>query len=83
MRFFGPAEPEREVVNLIDALKRSVARSGALLLATLPLAGEVNVNVRDLFERFLPPGERAKRLGDDFKPEAILALALGSSRACV
>lgn len=45
-------------------------RDEAIALGT----GEVNVNVRDLFERFLPPGERAKRLGDDFKPEAILAL---------
>jgi uncharacterized repeat protein (TIGR03806 family) len=37
-------------------------------------AQDLNVNVRDLFERFLPPSERAKRLGDDFQPDEVLAL---------
>lgn len=37
-------------------------------------AKQVDVNVRDLFERFLPPSQRTKRLGDDFKPADILAL---------
>jgi len=32
------------------------------------------VEIRDLFERFVPPGERLKRLGDVVDPAAILAL---------
>jgi putative heme-binding domain-containing protein len=46
------------------------ARQEAIALG----AQDVNVNVRDLFERFLPPSERAKRLGDDFQPDEVLAL---------
>ena len=30
--------------------------------------------IRDLFERFLPPGKRTRRLGTDILPEQILAL---------
>ena len=31
-------------------------------------------NVRDLFERFLPPSQRVKRLGNDIRPDTILSL---------
>jgi len=34
-----------------------------------------DVNVRDLFERFVPPSQRIKRLGDSVDPQEILALS--------
>ena len=36
--------------------------------------------IRDLFERFLPPEQRTRRLGTDIKPEAILALTGDADR---
>ena len=40
------------------------------------------VEVRDLFERFIPEGERVKRLGDVIDRAALLALA-GTPRVVV
>ncbi|MCH2373977.1 MAG: PQQ-dependent sugar dehydrogenase [Planctomycetes bacterium] len=39
-----------------------------------------NRNVRDLFERFVPLAQRAKRLGHDIRPDAILAMEGEASR---
>ena len=39
-----------------------------------------DVSVRDLFERFLPPEQRIKRLGSIVQPQQILALAGDSER---
>jgi len=38
------------------------------------------VEIRDLFERFVPPSERLKRLGDVVDPSAILAIRGDASR---
>jgi putative heme-binding domain-containing protein len=38
------------------------------------LANHPGYQVRELFERFLPPGQRSKRLGSQFRPEQIFAL---------
>ncbi len=42
--------------------------------------GSSQVEIRDLFERFVPPSERLKRLGDVVDPSAILALQGDASR---
>lgn len=48
-----------------DVVYAEVAKQGAKT---------VNVNVRDLFERFLPPEQRTQRLGEEIDPAAILSL---------
>jgi putative heme-binding domain-containing protein len=49
-------------------------------LAIGAAARHADVSVRDLFERFLPPEQRVKRLGTVVQPEKILALAGDASR---
>ena len=78
-----------EQIALVDRLMSST--SGALMLlrsidekevpgsvAALAVekgTGHGDPSVRDLFERFLPPEQRVKRLGSVVQPEQILALA--------
>jgi uncharacterized repeat protein (TIGR03806 family) len=75
--------------EVIDRLLSST--SGALMLLRsvdhrelpLPVASLIieraarhdNVSIRDLFERFLPPEQRIKRLGNAVQPQQILSLA--------
>ena len=71
--------------DLLDSTSGALALQRALHAQTLtPAATALAVqygakhtveNVRDLFEQFLPPGERVKRLGSNVQPEAILAMS--------
>ncbi len=38
-------------------------------------AGHTNALVRDLFQRWLPPGQRRRTLGSDFNPQTVLELS--------
>jgi uncharacterized repeat protein (TIGR03806 family) len=59
------------LLNLIDRRETSQAvRGEAVAIAR----DSRDVEIRDLFERFVPPGERVKRLGDVVDRMAILAL---------
>lgn len=80
--------------ELVNRLLSST--SGALMLlraidtGTLPpvvveqvistAARHDEASIRDLFERFLPPGKRIKRLGSVIRPEQILALTGDAQR---
>ena len=88
------AEKPEDHINLIERLLSST--SGALMLLrsvdnhsiqpnAIALAIEKgtkhnDIRVRDLFERFLPPEKRVKRLGSVVRPEQILALTGDASR---
>jgi uncharacterized repeat protein (TIGR03806 family) len=83
------AEKSTDQTELLDRLLSST--SGALMLLQsvdskqLPASAtslaikaatvHEDVRVRDLFERFLPPEQRVKRLGSVVQPEQILSLA--------
>lgn len=85
------AEPAKRSANIAAALASGdtatllASMNGALALATSvsnasfrppPSAVEsTNALIRDLFQRFLPPGERRQTLGSDIDPQGILALA--------
>jgi putative heme-binding domain-containing protein len=60
-------------------LERAVARSEVssqmAALAVDRAAAYTDVSIRDLFERYLPPEKRVKRLGSVIQPQQILALA--------
>ena len=56
-------------------LRRSSGVRSAAIAGTSP-----QVEVRDLFERFIPEGERIKRLGDSFDRAALLALKGNAER---
>ena len=84
----GQASREKERIKMVESLL--VSTSGAIRLlraiddksfseSLRAQAIELATNrddsqVRDLFERFIPEGERIKRLGNVVQPEAILTL---------
>lgn len=65
------------VLRFIDEKKLSASlQQAAIVKAT----AHPDLNVRLLFERFIPVDQRPKRLGDAIKPEAILALKGDAAR---
>ena len=76
--------PERLIERLLGTSSGALDLTAVLEEQRLPepvrqilltqVAAHPQPNVRDLFERFLAPEQRVKRLGTDFKPEALLAI---------
>jgi uncharacterized repeat protein (TIGR03806 family) len=80
----NPAEREQLVNHLLTSTSgalmllqavdnQSVPQAVAAIIITTATQ-HPDVSVRDLFERFLPPEKRVKRLGSVVRPEQILAL---------
>jgi mono/diheme cytochrome c family protein len=62
------------------AMSRKTLTPAATALAVQFGTKHAEESVRDLFERFLPPSERVKRLGYSVQPEAILAMVGDAQR---
>jgi uncharacterized repeat protein (TIGR03806 family) len=74
------AQTTRGALTLIGLIDR-VGASPALKNEAVSIGkNSPSVEVRDLFERFIPEGERTKRLGDVIDRAAILALKGDSAR---
>jgi len=82
----GRSTPESRaeaIRGLIDSTRGGLKLMRLVAQGDQPLAREVwsvvkdsgKAEVKDLFERFVPESERARRLGDRFEPEVILTLA--------
>ncbi len=56
--------------HMVEEPATAVVRSAAVAAAL----AQPNPNVRDLFERFVPPSQRLVRLGNDIDPQSILDL---------
>ncbi|HVC95973.1 MAG TPA: hypothetical protein VND64_19955, partial [Pirellulales bacterium] len=65
---------------LMRSIDRQVLSGDAKAAAVETAAQHGEVSIRDLFERFLPPEKRVKRLGSAVRPEQILALAGDAAR---
>lgn len=65
---------------LLQAIDGNVSPPGARELAIEKGTRHAEVSIRDLFERFLPAGNRVKRLGGSVRPEQILSLSGDSGR---
>jgi uncharacterized repeat protein (TIGR03806 family) len=86
----NPAERERLVNHLLTSTSGALMLLQAVDNQSLPQAAaaltitaatqHLDVSVRDLFERFLPPEKRVKRLGSVVRPEQILALTGEATR---
>ena len=61
-------------LGLLRSVDRSELPKAARSLAVEKAARHSNVTVRDLFERFLSPDQRIKRLGSIVQPQQILSL---------
>ena len=61
-------------LDLMTALEERRLPESVRALVLTQVAAHPQPNVRDLFERFLAPEQRVKRLGTDFKPETLLAM---------
>ncbi len=59
---------------LLHAIDRRALPQPAISVAVDKATHHREVSVRDLFERYLPPDQRIKRLGSVVQPETILAL---------
>jgi uncharacterized repeat protein (TIGR03806 family) len=65
---------------LMDFLDRTPAASSLRREVAAITGASPHVEVRDLFERFVPEGERIKRLGDSFDRAELLALKGSAER---
>jgi putative heme-binding domain-containing protein len=65
---------------LVDAIDRRSLSAEATVLIVEKGSRSDEVSVRDLFERFLPPEKRVKRLGSAVRPEQILAIEGDAAR---
>jgi len=76
-RLLGSPSGALALMRSVDLgrLDRSVSRE-----VVAEVKQSANLEVKDLFERFIPESDRAKRLGDSFEPSAILSLKGGSGR---
>ncbi len=70
----------RGALALVQVVAR-LAESAPVRREAVALAKDhPSIEVRDLFERFVPDSERAQRLGDTIKPDALLALPADRER---
>jgi len=65
---------------LMSSIDRHVLSGDAKAMAVETAAKHGEVSIRDLFERFLPPEKRVKRLGSAVRPEQILAISGDAAR---
>jgi putative heme-binding domain-containing protein len=65
----------RGALMLARRMEKGQVSQGVQKHAVTLGTSHIDVNVRDLFERFVPPAERTQRLGDAIDPAAILSLA--------
>lgn len=65
---------------LVRAIDRGDVNTAVAAQAIQAGTQHSSLAIRDLFERFLPPGERTRRLGVSVEPKQILALA-GDARS--
>jgi len=65
---------------LLQSIDRNTLSGDAKAVAIEKAAQHSEVSIRDLFERYLPPEKRVKRLGSAIRPEQILALAGDAAR---
>ena len=61
-------------LSLLSAVDRHVLPDATVNLVVSQATQHGEVSVRDLFERFLPPDQRVKRLGSVVEPDQILSL---------
>ncbi|MBC8356965.1 MAG: PQQ-dependent sugar dehydrogenase [Planctomycetes bacterium] len=59
---------------LLKSVDQNALPDSVVSLTVQQAAQHSDVSIRDLFERFLPPGERVQRLGSLVRPDQILSL---------
>ncbi len=74
-RLLAAPTPALDLLGAIDALPEASRQEAVRRALALPPG-----LVRDLFERFEPPGQRRERLGPSIKPERILSLKGDAAR---
>jgi putative heme-binding domain-containing protein len=74
-RFLAAPTPAMDLLAAMDALPEATQKEAIRRALALPPG-----LVRDLFERFEPPGQRRERLGTAIKPERILSLKGDAAR---
>ena len=67
-------------LRLLHAVDHRQLPASAISLAIDKGTRHADVSIRDLFERFLPPQQRVRRLGSVVQPEQILALPGDAAR---